>query len=190
MDQTLIVFDFNRKSLTEIKLDEDKLEKFTSIEWLLEDIILAVYSSTGRILLYDAALNPIESSYATRSQVRFSSMCTYLNEKLVQKNPFKLLSSSRIIVLDSLWCFFTFSNGPMGVFRIRLPQNFNNIALMTHYIKNSQIENLQDRYIEAAVNLMNQLDWDRDGYATLSCFYKLMNFLLSIEPQQGKYVKQ
>lgn len=186
VDQTIIVFDINRNLLIRTKLDTtDKNEKFTSIEWLLDDLIIALYSPTGRVVLYDAALSRIDSSYATRFEIPFISMTSYLNEKLARNNEFRLLASSRTIAFDSVWSCFSFAKGPIGVYRLRLPQNFNNIALMTHYLKISQIDSLHDRYMGAAVRWMGQLDWDRDGYATLSCFYKLMSFLLSMDPVNG-----
>ena len=187
-DQTLIVYDINRNCDIRLKLSSDKHgSNFFSIEWLLDDLFFCLYNENGKVALFDVALNQLDMSYAARNETKFGSMCEYLNEKLSKNNRFAMLSCSNSIEFDSLWSCFVFSNGPLGLFRIRLPLNFNCIALMTHYLKSSQIDELtlKDRYLNAAVRLMSQMDWDCDGYASLSCLYKLMNFLLNMDSING-----
>lgn len=64
----------------------------------------------------------------------------------------------------------------MGLFRLALPDKFNCISLIGHYLKASRGE--------LAVKLMNTLDWDQNGYESLTCFYRLMNYLLN-EPSES-----
>lgn len=187
-DQTLIVYDINRNCDIRLKLSSDKHGgNFISIEWLLDDLFFCLYNESGKVVLFDVALNQLDMSYATRNEMKFGSMCEYLNEKLCKNNRFEMLSCSNSIEFDSLWSCFVFSKGPLGLFRIRIPLNFNCIALMTHYLKSSQIDELtlKDRYLNAAVRLMTQMDWDCDGYAALSCLYKLMNFLFNMDSING-----
>lgn len=185
-DETLIIFDVNRNVFLQSKLDSDKTNLLRSIEWLVDDLLFCLFNSSGVLRIFDVALNPIESVYATRFEPRFDSISTYLNEKLAKNNKFKSLVCSKTISFDCLWCLFAFSNGPVGLYSVRLPANFNCIALMTHYLKNSQTDGLQDRYLGAASRLLTQMDWDRDGYAALTCFYKLMNFVLNSDVPNGK----
>lgn len=164
------------------KLETDKQ---TSIEWLIDDLLFCLYNQNGVVLVFDISLNQLNMSYATRFEHSFKSLNDYLNQKLTHNNKFRLLTCSHLISFDSLWSCFVYDNGPLGIYRIRVPTNFNCIALMTHYLKFSQNDSLHDRYLNSASRLMTQQDWDLDGYAALSCFYKLMNFLLNMHTSNG-----
>lgn len=196
-DQTLILYDYHRNLVTRSKLVDPLITPsnasrphvtFTFIEWLLGDLLFCVYNSEGALAIFDIALNRLDLAYMTRFEMKFTSMGEYLSERIVKNNRFGPLKCSQTISHDSLWSCFGFAHGPIGLFRLALPNNFNCIALMTHYLKISQQSSLdgdESRYLRAAVKLMGALDWDRDGYEALTCLYKCMNFLLSKAYKNG-----
>jgi hypothetical protein len=115
-------------------------------------------------------------------------------------NHFVRLVSSRNIFTDSLISCFCYSRGPFGLFRLSLPDNFNHICLVNHYLKNSQEINInkdqQDgsltvsnilqtnnpfvsKHLTSAVNLLNTLNWDEESQLCLSILNRVLNFILS-----------
>ena len=185
IDQTLIIYDLHRNLVNRGKIVDPLAKTFKSIEWLLDDLLFCVYSGSeddgGCLAIFDIGLNRLDLNYMTRFKLKCSSLGEHLNERLTKRNKLAALVSSRTISHDSLWSFFSFANGPpLGLFRLALPNNFNCIALITHYLKCSQFDDSENsRYLNGAVQLMRALDWDHDGYAALTCLYKCMNFLLS-----------
>ena len=110
-----------------------------------------------------------------------------------QLNRFICIRSSSTIFTGSLWCCLLFSKGPLGLFRLVLPNDFNEISLLNHYLKNSQsvvlVERLNEsmnkdgstssKYLNNSVKLLNTLDWNTEAHLALACLYKLMNFIFA-----------
>jgi hypothetical protein len=123
-------------------------------------------------------------------------------------NRFVRLVSSRNIFTDSLISCFYYSRGPFGLFRLSLPDSFNQICLVNHYLKNSQLINTNNdgnviensnslqtnrnniiekeannpfvsKHLTSAVNLLNTLDWDDEPQTCLSIMSRILNFILS-----------
>ena len=125
----------------------------------------------------------------------------HVNAGGLSTNRFVRLVCSRQIITDSLWSCFYYSKGPLGLFRLNLPENFNSISLITHYIKNvHSIEPNENRnalissnsphttdsnnefvskHLTSAVNLLSALNWNEQAWLCLACLNRIMNFLLS-----------
>jgi hypothetical protein len=194
--------------------DKSNLESkaFNAIEWVLDDTLFVVYNLNGQLELYDVAFNQIDLSYMTRYSIPFRSLSEYLNPNIYQPievkqgssistshNRLVTIASSKSVLANSLWMCFNYSKGPVGLFRLTLPENFNVVSLTMHYIKNSQYMTSEDRVeevaklsaskeydfpfvsknLQKAVNLLKTLNWDEEGHVCLACLYKILNFLLS-----------
>lgn len=224
VDQSLVLYDIKRNIINKFNLSsinltneiDQQFKLFNSIEWLLDDLIFCVFNLNGQMRLFDVAFNHIELNYMTRYLIKFKSISEYLNENLfvpfeitsssLVNNRFVRLVSSRSIFTDTLWSCFHYSKGPFGLFRLALPNNFNCISLVNHYIKNSQYLDQQDlsaiqqnnkaqtentnidkdydypfvsKYLTKAVNLLLTLNWDEEPHLCLACLYRILNFLLS-----------
>ena len=200
-DQTIITFDLNRNIVNKLKINVSTDLSFSGIEWLLEDLLFVVYDLNGRLLIYDVGFNCLDLDYMTRYSIKFKSLSEYLNKNLFsqltgtqlsigKKNHFVKLVSSMKIFKDSLWTCFHFSKGPFGLFRLSVLNDFNCISLVNLYLKNVPLSSdsekgeeenisLVVKSLQSGVNLLNQLDWDREANLCLACIYKILNFLLS-----------
>lgn len=200
-DQTIIIYEIKRNTFRLFNLaniNKSEFNFYNGIEWMIEDLIFSIYNINGDLLLFDIAFNIINLNYMTREVIAFKSISQYLNvnlfipfenkksiEKLNEKNCFQRIISSKNIFTDSLWSFICFKNGPIGLFRICLNENFNCIGLINHYLKNSINSTANDydndslnKNLENAVKLLNELDWDNGGL-TLICLHKILNFIVS-----------
>lgn len=122
-----------------------------------------------------------------------SSVLAPNNNRSSCNNKFVELVSSRNIFTESLWSCFHFTNGPFGLFRISLPPNFSCIGLINHYIKSSQLytrskeasktssnhQQLINKSLSSAINLLNQLNWDEEANVCLAGLFRILNFMLS-----------
>jgi hypothetical protein len=215
-DQTLVLYDLSRNIVNKFKLDHSQLI-LNSCEWLLEDLLFCVYNINGNLFVYDLGFNQIDLNYLTRYAIKFNSLSEYLNPNIfvpydgstsmsntsvLSNNRFVRMISSRQIITDSLWSCFYYSKGPIGLFRLNLPDHFNCISLITHYIKSShlidqdetqgtlvlknkpnKIKDLNNVYpskhMTSAVNLLKALNWNDQAWLCLACLNRVMNFLLS-----------
>ena len=183
IDQTLIIYDLDQNIVNKFKINDSSI--FNGIEWLIDDLIFCVFNTSGQIKLFDIAFNLLDLSYMTRFHCEFKSLSQYLSENLFNSNN-KLAGfiSSRQIVTDSLWSCFTFTNGPFGLFRLALPGYFNQISLINHYIKNSQLnqnenEDLVRKYLTCSVNLLKMFNWNQEPLICLTSLYKILNFVFT-----------
>lgn len=203
LDQTLILYEKNRNIVHKYKFTGDAntntndISFFNDIEWLIEDFLFAVYNINGQICVFDIAFNQLDLNYMTRYTKSFKSISEYLNPNIFMpfetnsasinkkqntaNNHFVRLISSRSICTESLWSCFHYSKGPLGLFKLNLPDNFNFVGLTNHYIRSSQSEDAKSmgQYLASAVNLLNQLDWDREASVCLACLYRILNYILS-----------
>ena len=155
-DQTLILYDIIRNLVRKFKLTQNSSEStdfffFNGIEWLVDDLLFSVYNVNGLVKLYDVGFSEIDLFYATRYLQKFTSLSEYLNANLFVPmmthasmassqlcNCFAKLVSSRNIFTDSLIACFVYARGPFGLLRLSLPDNFNHVCLVNHYLKHSQ----------------------------------------------------
>lgn len=195
-DQTLILYEITRSYFKTFNLasvsntDNQKLCSYNAIEWLIKDLVFAVYNINGDMCVFDIAFNQLNLQYMTRAFIEFRSISHYLNPNLFapydpkniheknnsSQNMFQRLIASPFVCFDCLWSFFYYKEGPMGLIRINFSENFNCVSLTNHYLKNSI--NLQDNGLEKAVKLLGELDWDCQRDLTLNCLSKIINFIL------------
>lgn len=177
---------------------------FNGIEWLIGDFIFCAFNVNGQVLLFDIAFNLIHLNYQTRRAPQFKTISEYLNPNIFQpfntnsssilsnpnyikrqnsvNNPLVRLVSSRNIFTESLWSCFYYAKGPFGLFRINLPDKFNCVSLVNHYIKNARgidTEMVVHKHLTNAISLLNQLNWDIEASLCLACLYRILNFILS-----------
>ena len=142
--------------------------------------------------VYDVACNRINLKYMCRDLTQFRSFGQYLCQNVFMpltngpslrtNNLFVRLTSSMQIEFNALWCCFYFCNGPLGLFRLTLPDRFDCVCLTTHYIKNAQYEyelynslnEISLNFLGNSVNLLKALDWDRESNKCLACLYKIL----------------
>ena len=188
-DQTLIIYEINRNLYRLFSLNKED-DQYNGIEWMIDDLIFCVYNVNGDIILFDIGFNQIDMNYMTREYNKFKSLSYYLNQNIFSrfnskkktngKNSFQRIVSSRSIFTESLWSFIYFTNGPLGLFRLSLTDNFNCVSLTNHYLKNTLLQHdLHLEYLINAVDLYIELDWDRQSRLALSCLHKILNFILS-----------
>ena len=214
---------------------QEALNFYNGIEWLLSDLLFAAYNLNGQIKVFDVGFSDLSLFYATRYPIEFKSTSEYLNSNIfvaltsqgtlststtansgltstsktatTHANRFVRLVSSRSIFTDSLFSCFHYSKGPFGLFRLTLPDNFNHISLVNHYLKSSQhftttdialqqtsnsaqlnLKNNSNRaednpvvckHLQNSVSLLNTLDWNEESHACLSILNRVLNFILS-----------
>lgn len=85
VDQTIVIYDVHRNLITKFRL-ENEPEAFTSIEWLLNDLIFCAFNENGRLVIFDVAFNRIDLAYMTRNFIKFNSISQYLTENVFVPN--------------------------------------------------------------------------------------------------------
>lgn len=208
-DQTLVLYDISRNLFFKHRINtSSEANTFNGIDWLLEDVLFMVYNLNGQLLTFDVSLNKIGLTYMTKHSVPFHTLSECLNPNIytpikstktngsipTNLNRLVRVSSSNRIEANSLWSSFQFSKGPVGMFRLALPKNFNHISLVHLHLKNSQRPDCNNSivkkkppcdfpfvssHLEKAVNVLKMLNWDEDGATCLAILYNILNFLLS-----------
>jgi hypothetical protein len=187
IDQTLIIYDTQMNTSRTRRLDD--AVGYEALEWLVDELLFVVYetSERGRCRLLDVAFNEINLKYATRAPRSFESFSDGLGEHLQKHNRFVRVHSSRRIHADSLLAFFHYSNGPVGIFRLAVPNAISQLTLVAHYLKCAQLGLHDDRnpmqvfvekYLRQAVNLLLTLDWQEHVDMSMACLTKILNFML------------
>ena len=182
-DLNVYLCDLIRKIAHKFNLTTDK---FTSVnlkvEWLISDFIFCIYDINSNIAFYDISFNEVDLTYANRGQEVVKNLSDNLNQNVfdIKNNYFSHLVSFNNIFLDTLNISFIFQKGPFGILQLKLPNNFNELSLISDYLK-TNTNNTKN--IIKAVNLLNMLDWDTKGDICILCFNKILNFLLSEEIQ-------
>jgi len=151
--------------------------------------------------------NTTTNKHNSSNSLKQNSSVLPTNATAQKFNRFVRLVSSRNIFTDSLVSCFYYSRGPFGLFRLSLPDSFNQICLVNHYLKNSQLIDTNNdgnvieksnslltssnivekeannpfvsKHLTSAVNLLNTLDWDDEPQICLSIMSRILNFILS-----------
>ena len=211
MDQTLILYDIGRNMVNKFKIKNTDLNLYNGIEWIIEDLLFCVFNLNGQIKLFDIAFNEISLNYMTRYAIKFNSLSEYLNPNIfvpfganhaLNSNANRLvkLVSARSIFTDSLWSCFHYSKGPFGLFRLYLPEDFNCISLVNHYLKSSQLLDQAElntssslfvnttttqaeanpnvyKFLASSLGLLSSLDWDEQASVCLSILSRILSFV-------------
>lgn len=188
-DQSLIIYEINRNAYRSHRLVPNEDYVFNGVEWLVDDLLFCVTNINGDLEIFDIGFNALKMTYMNRESAHFGSLGQYLNKNLFarfsnsnrkfefNKNCFQRIRSARELFADSLWSFFFYSHGPVGVFRVCLTENFNPVSLVSLYLKSS-LHAERTRNLENAVKLACELDWDREAKLVLACLNKIVNFIL------------
>ena len=187
-DLTVFLCDLVRKIAHKYSLTAEKFNTASlKAEWILADFMFCIYDVNSKIAFYDISFNEIELKYANRDQNIIKNLNENLNQNVFDLNNtnfFSHLSSFNDIFLDTLNISFAFQKGPFGLLKVKLPNNFNELSLISTYIKSNTSDSVQyTKNILKAVNLLGMLDWDTRGDVCILCFNKILNFLLSEEIQ-------
>lgn len=189
-DLTVYICDINRKLAHKYRLlqlatngayQHQIFNSNIKAEWIYGDSIFCVYDINGKINFYDIAFNQIDFKYLNRSNNILHSLSEHLNMNVfdMTNNDFIKLSSFNNIYLDTLNICFCFNKGPFGVLHVLLPNKFNELTLVSSYLKCNLDNTMLMQSILKAVNLLNKLDWDSQGDICILCLTKILNFLLS-----------
>jgi WD repeat-containing and planar cell polarity effector protein len=187
-DLTVFLCDLTRKIAHKYSLAADKFSSVNlKAEWILGDFLFCIYDINSKIAFYDISFNEIELTFSNRDHDIIKNINDNLNQNvfdLKNNNFFSHLTSFNDIFLDVLNISFVFQKGPFGVLQLKLPNNFNELSLISTYLKANISDNVQyAKNILKSVNLLNMLDWDTQGDVCILCFNKILNFLLSEEIQ-------
>jgi hypothetical protein len=187
-DLTVFLCDLTRKIAHKYSLAADKFSSVNlKAEWILGDFLFCIYDINSKIAFYDISFNEIELTFSNRDHDIIKNLNDNLNQNvfdLKNNNFFSHLTSFNDIFLDVLNISFVFQKGPFGVLQLKLPNNFNELSLISTYLKANISDNVQyAKNILKSVNLLNMLNWDTQGDVCILCFNKILNFLLSEEIQ-------
>ncbi len=182
-DQTIVLYKKNQNSISKHKMtSSESFFSFDGIEWVVEDLIFCVYCSTnGQLCLFDIAFNQLNLKYHTRAQHGLKSLSDYLNPKiLTTSNKFMNLVSARSVSKGQLWIVFNYSNGPLGLLKLCLPDRFNCVQLASFYIKNSQLDAAKKYiWLGNAVKLLQTLNWNQEASECMACLLRILSYMLS-----------
>jgi hypothetical protein len=182
-NQTLILFDIQRNVSRVKKLKIDL--NFTKVEWLLNNFIFCCYNLNGSFIAFDLGFNPIDFHYTSRDGQFNNSLSFYLSStifepftnKLTKRknmNKFEQIISLNRIEDNTLWMCFHFSNGPFGLMKLKLPNNFNHNSFVSLYLETNNLK--PEDKLNKSINLMKSLNWDDNNEQSKALFIFFYSF--------------